>query len=270
MKANNGVDLSGSDFTILKTPKLQCNALVFGDAGNGKTTFATAFAPDPVAFINFDKRAEHAVMKAQQSGRQIYFTCVDFPANITKLEDTQARKIGQQAVDKVVRNFEWAVEQSRKGNVRTICIDTGTEYSEILKIAITGRIDKVKGDYGKSKDLINREWWRIFNTAREGNAHLIVLSRAKAIWVNNEPTGEFTYRGPEVMFDAVDWCGQIRLRKSVKKTPKKEFEIQIKKAGVNISELGEVYSKDEWEDLGGPFVYSCMLQYGGSNMEDWQ
>lgn len=275
VEMNNGVVtkskgiLGDSDFEVIKAPKLQANILLFADAGCGKSTFATQYAPDPVAMINYDRRADHAVVKSTNSGRKVYMCRVDFPANITKLADDQARKIGQTALDKTVKNFEWAVRESQKGNVRSICLDTATELSEIMKLAITGRIDRTKGDYGRSKDLINREWWRLFNMAREGEAHLVVLSRAKAIWVNNEPTGRFTYRAPEVVNDAVDWAAQIRLKKQVGKKPKKEFEMEVTKAGINIAELGEVYSKEEWEDLGGPFVYGCLLQYEGSSPEDW-
>jgi hypothetical protein len=268
--SSNKSPIAGSDFEILGTPKRQANAVIFADAGNGKTTLATMYAPHPVAIINFDRRADYAVAKAIKAGRKIYHTRVDLPANITKMQDMEARKLGQAAVSKVIRNFELAVRASEKGDVRTICIDTGTEYSEILRVAITGKVDAVKGDYGKSKDLINREWWRLFNLAREGNAHLIVLSRAKAIWKDNEPTGRFTFRGPEVMGDAADWVGQMRVKaKKVKGGTDNKFEMEITKAGIDISQLGEVYTSEMWEPFGGPFVYACLMQYEGSDVEDW-
>jgi hypothetical protein len=248
--------------------------LLFGDGGTGKTSFVTRFAPEPIAIINLDKRARHAVAYAREKlGRKVLYTEVEFPANITRLDEKRAKEIGQAAINKVYRNFDWAVEQSISGNVRSICLDTGTEYGEILRIAITGRPDRTKGDYGISKDLINREWWRIFNRAREGNAHLIVLSRAKAIWVNNEPTGQFTYRGQEVMYDAADVAAQIRIvkrRLGKALVASKEYEIEIKKAGINGAELGNIYRREQWEELGGPFVYMAMQQWEDTDMEDWQ
>jgi hypothetical protein len=263
--------IAGSDFVLLSKPKLQANVVIFGQNGQGKSTLCTDYAPHPVAFINFDKRADHAVYKAMEKGRKIFFLGIDTPANVSKLDDATVRKLGQSAVNKVIKNMEWAVEQSRKGNVRSICIDTGTEYSEVLNLAITGRVDRVKGDYGKSKDLINREWWRLFNLAREGNAHLIVLARAQEIWLANEPTGRFKPRGPEVMSDAADWCGIIRLKKSAaKKNSEKKFELEITKAGINIEELGAVYSEDDWGD-DGAFTHACWMQYlETSSPEDWK
>lgn len=277
------IALPGSDFTILAAPKRQANILLYADAGNGKSTFGLRFAPHPVAMINYDKRAHYAVSEAQKLGRRILYAQIDIPANVTKLGDDAAKKIGQAAVDKTVRNFELAVRESQKGNVRTIILDTGTEYSEVLSLAIKGKPSGKSNDYGKSKDWINREWWRLWNLAREGNAHFIVLARAREIWENSEPTGRFTFRGPEVLNDGADWAGWIRVKKArgvggVKKIGGgpgagggvKEFELEITKAGANIAELGAVYSSAEWEEYGGPFVYACSLQFPGSVTEDWE
>lgn len=261
----------GGDFITLEEPKRQANILIFGDGGTGKTSFVTRYCPTPIALINFDRRAGYAVANAKQQGRVIHYLPVDFPAHISKVDIEQAKKLGQDALDRVIANYELAVTASIRGDVRTICLDTGTELSEIMKIAFTGRVDRTKGDYGQSKDLINRQWWRLLNTAREGQAHLVILARGRAVWEANEPTGDFTYRGPEVMNDGVDWAGQIKVRKTKRMAQVvKSFEIVITKAGVNIDELGRVYTEKDWEGLGGPFVYGSLMQYEGSNISDWE
>lgn len=260
----------GSDFKEPPKPKQQANTLVFGDAGNGKTTFALLYAPGPNAFLSFDRRGDYAAYKAKQAGRDVLFSRIDYPANPMKLSDEAAKTKGQAAVDRAMKNIEWAVEQSIKGNIRTITLDTGTELGEIINMAIRGRVDRIKGDYGKSKDLINRQWWRIFNTCREGNANLIVLARAKPVWENNEPTGRYEPRGPEVMNDAVDWAAQIRFKRKYAKTAKTngQFELEITKAGIDISALGQKYTEEDWADF-GPFVYACMMNYPDTEPDDW-
>lgn len=265
--ASNGKPPStaGSDFIVLAESRLQANAVVFGNGGSGKTTVATEFAPDPVAFISLDRRGDEAVRRAMKKGRRIVFLRVDMPANPTKLPDADVKKIGQTAVNKVIKNFEWAVKESLKGNIRTICVDTGTEYAEMLNMAVTGKELRVKGDFGKSKDLINREFWRLYNLAREGNAHFILLARAKEIWEGNEPTGRFSPKGPDVIHDGADWCGHIRLARAQKKGQAKRFELQITKAGNNIEKIGKVYVSDPdaentWEPW-GPFVAPTWEQF---------
>lgn len=261
---------AGSDFTLPPRPKRQANILLYGDGGVGKTTFALRYAPDPVAFLSFDRRGDNAAWEAHSSGRKVLFTRIDYPANITKLDHVQAQKIGQAGVDKVIRNVEWAVRESQKGNVGSITLDTGTEFNEIITLAIRGRLDKVKGDFGASKDLINRQWWRLLNLAREGDAHFIVLARAAAIWENNEPTGKFKYRGPDVMNDGVDWSGHLRFSKKVPKRDEiKTHEIEVTKAGLFLPTLGQVIKTEDWEDLGGPFVYGCWINFPDSEPQDW-
>lgn len=272
----DGLTLADSDFVFEElAAKWQCNALLFGAASSGKTSFATMFAPHPVVTINFDNRDTHAIRKAREGGRSIGRIHVPYTAkDVTNLDEVEAKRIGESAMGQVVKNFEIAVRESQRGNVRTICIDTGTEYSEIVTLAIRGGLGKAN-DYGRSKDMINRVWWHMFNTAREGNAHLLILARDKEIWNGGEPTGRYTFRGPEVMIDGVDWAGWMRLKKAGgglgKKAVKvtKDFELEITKAGINIAELGEVYTKETWEALGGPFCCACVMQYEGSDVEDW-
>jgi hypothetical protein len=266
---------AGSDFIVLGKSRFQANAVVFGSGGAGKTTVVTEYAPDPVAFISLDRRADEAVRKAMKHGRRIVFLRVDTPANPTKLGDVEARKLGQSAVNKVIKNFEWAVKESLKGNIRTIGLDTGTEYAEMLNLAITGKEVRVKGDYGKSKDLMNREFWRLYNLAREGNAHFILLARAQEIWEGNEPTGRFKPRGPDVIHDGADWCGHIRLSKVQKKNEPKRFELQVTKAGNNIEKIGKVYVSDEesentWQPW-GPFLAPTWEQFEETTQpSDWE
>lgn len=265
---SDNLSFENSDFTEDVKVKEQANVMLFADAGMGKTTFATKFAPDPVVLINFDGRARHAVKAAQSDGRRIRLLEIASPLAMPGLSEESYKSVAKEAVDKVVRNYQIAIAESLRGNCRTICIDTATEYAEILTLAIRGHLGKGQ-DYGRSKDLINRELWRLFNMAREGHAHLVVLARARPVWVDNEPTGNFTFRGPDVLNDGPDWCAQIRLKKTKKGKLQKEFEIEITKSGVNIDELGKVYTQEDWEDFGGPFVFTCMNQYQ-TGPSDWE
>lgn len=271
---------TGHDFVTLVEPSPQVCCVVFGAAGTGKTTVGVKYAPQPVALINFDKRATPAVLKAQSEGRRILYCEIDYPAFVTRVSQDEAKKIGQASLDKTLKNLEWAVRESEKGNIRSIVIDTITELEEIATIAVRGRLDKAKKDYGESKGIINRTLWSLFSMAREGRAHLIALSRASEIWVGGAPSGQYKARCSDVVNDAVDWAGHIRVNVGgVSDTGKKilgsqaqgpKFEMEIKKAGVKIDELLNVYSEDEWQAFGGPFAYACFKQYPEYPLESWQ
>lgn len=262
-------DSDSSDKAVKPSP--QACVLIFGDPGEGKTSLATMFAPTPLFYMNYDRRGGQAVYLAKKSGRRIHDVDIKHPSDLSRFSNEDAKRLASAALDKTMREFEIAVRASQVGDIRTICIDTGTELNGIITTSVTGSTMTVKGDYGRSKGIVNQQWWTIFDMAREGKAHLIVLSRSKDIWFNNQPTGRVTYRGNDVMHEAADWAGWMRLRKNKKtKAPTQKFELEITKAGNNIEELGEVYTSDDWEDFGGPFVYACMMQYPGTKPEDWK
>jgi len=240
--------------------------------------------------INFDRRASDAVYRAEQSGKRILYADVAYPHNAMELDDKESMRVGEACVGKVVRNLEYAVKESIAGNIRTICLDTGTELGEIINMATAGRPDKSKyGDRGKSKDLANRQWGGIYDLVRDGLAHFVVLSRAKEIWIDDKGTGRYTYRGSPAMFEGVEWAGVLKAEKTstlrlggglvlggANATPadgKIVRSIHMIKAGVNGGELGQTYTEAQWEGFGGPFAFCAMMQYmgrfPGSSPEDW-
>lgn len=270
MNSKSSSMLSGSDFTAPPVPKDQAIALIFGLPGSGKSTIGLAGAPDPTAFIDIDRRGLHAAQEAVRQGKRVFYTRVDYPSNLSKLDDNAAKMAAQKAWDKFMKNYEIAIRESQQGKVRTIVIDTMTELAEILNISKTGRVDRKKDDYGKTAGLVKAELTKAIKMSRDGEANLIMLARAKELWEDNKPTGRFTYRGPDTMeFDA-DWAGQIRLKKlkTVKAKKSQKHELEITKAGINLSILGDVYTEEDWGEF-GPFVWACVMNYPGTSPEDW-
>lgn len=260
---------AGSDFTAPPVPKRQAKITLCGLEGTGKTTFALKYAPDPIALINFDGRAGYAAQQAVEVGKKILMTEVRITGDINRMGEDAARKAGQAAIDKTMKNLEAAVRASQKGDVRTICFDTGTEYGNFVTLAFRGKLGLVK-DFGKSKDLINQQLLRIYQLVADGNAHLVMLTRAKGTWEGDTPTGEFEPRAYEVLSEAADIVAHLRFKKAGRGKISKESEIRILKAGTDRSQLGAIYREADWEDLGGPFVYACLMNYPGTTPEDWQ
>lgn len=204
----------GSDFVYLDRPKRKACILVHGAGGTGKTTLAVKWCPSPVALIAFDGRSEYAMEISKLAGRPVPYVPIHMPtaSDILKMSSAQAMKAAREAVDKVIRNFCIAVDQSAQNNVRTICLDTGTEFDRLLHLAIKGNADEPGKDHGKAKNLINQVWWQMFADVRNvGNAHFVVLARSGESWENNNPTGEYYPKINDVVIDAVDWAGHIRI-----------------------------------------------------------
>lgn len=259
-----------ADFTSPPAPKEQAIALIYGRPGEGKSTLGLSGAPGPIAFFDIDRRGLHAAAAAQEKGKRVHYVAIDFPTKLTKMTDVEAKAAGQKSWDKFVKNYEAALEASNRGDVRTVVIDTASELCEILKISVQGRVDKKSDDYGKSKGIINAEMAKTIKMSRNSSANLILLARAKQVWEDNKPIDRWDHVGLDCLSYDADWVGHLRLKKmNAKRKTEPEFEMQIMKAGVNLEEQWAVYDAADWGEY-GPFVWSCVMQYQGSDPTTWE
>lgn len=296
---NPNAVIPGTDFTVIDKPKRRAVVLLFGDAGTGKTTFGIRYTPQPAVLIGFDGRSEYAEEAMKLAGHPVPSVQISPPSVLQKSDNVKAA--AHEVLKKFFRNYDGAIAASRSGAVKTIVIDTATELGAIIQLAIRGTLDQVKGDFGRSKDQINQLWRKIFDAARyTGNAHLIVLARAGAIWENNEPTGDFKAKVADEVREGVDFSLHIRLAPKlaglavgvgagtglvgaggglVAMGPgaggvggmQKEFELVVKKSGNTdpTKDSGLVLRQSDWgED--GPFAYACSRLMPGSQPSDWR
>ena len=154
--------LPKSDFITLSTPSTQSNVLLIAEDGVGKTTFAVRFAPDPLAIINFDNRAAHAIYEADKLGKELHYAHIKIPIDIIE-KGTKVQQACKASLAVFFRNFEIAINEPK---LRTVVIDTGTELDELITLAARGHLGGAK-DFGRSKDIINRTWAKIYKDARE-------------------------------------------------------------------------------------------------------
>jgi hypothetical protein len=293
-------------FKRFKPRRRSTCALIVGKGGSGKSTFVLDYCPQPIAFFNFDGRADDAVEKALNDGRDISYEYISTDVDMLTL-NTRAKKESKQAYDRFFTLFDNSIKYMAKKRRGTVAIDTGTELDRLMNIAIKGTTKPAK-DYGASKDVINQSWAKLFDDARKHRVHLVVLARTADEWKANEPTGRVLQRGNDLMYDLADWAGEIRIIGNHKKGKLERFEIEIIKAGTNAQEYGAVYKDKDWKDTKtlisqleeeldeaeiegdemnerrltkeikqlqqlpdglGPFAYSCSRLYPTSHWSDW-
>lgn len=263
--------LADLNFVSVEEAKRKAIILLIGDDGAGKTSFATRYAPEPLVVISFDGRSRNAVKEAREElGRNVEL--IEKSITHKNLPPEDMKLHAREVVEDTMFTFETLLEESKRGNVKSILWDTATEYTEILKLAFDGTVDKTKeGAKGVDLNFADRQWWRMFNLIREEqfNAHLIVTSRMSSVWRDDKDTGLFKPRCSRAVRSGVDLEMRIKL-KTVFNVPKPEFEIEVTNPKTNITEMGEVYDASKWDKLGGPFVYACCMNYKDSVPDDWE
>lgn len=263
------LSLLGSDFSSTVKPKFQSLSLLYGDAGTLKSSFVYLYCPEPVFMLNYDGRDIPAFERARDLGREVYRVQIDLPREIDTMDLKKARDLAQGIQSKAMKNYYWCLKEAQKGNIATIGWDTATEATRVQAASLCGRTQAPNNDYGRTKGYINSIWMEdIGKACRETPAHLVILSRAKEIWIDNKPSGHYEFRCPEAVNEAVDWSGNIRLKRRPNGTLTKESEIMIAKT-VNLGEVGKVYGARDWQD-DGPFSWICYNQWLKSELEDWK
>lgn len=265
------------DFSSNNEPSKKAKLMLFSETGVGKTDFICRNAPEEIAIFDFDGRSLRTVEKVRaETGKVIHHVDIFLPGEENSPEET--RIFALESINKTIRNLKWCVKQSLLGKIKVIGFDGASEYDLLCKLAYDGckteLVDgKIKntGSYGKDRDFINYQFWRVFNVCRQGNAHLIMTSREKEIYKDHVSTGDFTFRASKVINEAVDFSLQLRAVDLL--TPGvngKKYELEIIKAGVDDrsdSKVGKVYKERDWQEY-GPFALICADVYGG-DVRDW-
>lgn len=293
-------ELQGSDFLILDEPKKTTVGILYARDGHGKTYWACRYCPEPVVVIGFDGRGERTIKQImRETGRKIYYLDAKAPGNAVQMSHDQAQAAGTESLALASRNYEWAIDRSiREWGCGTLALDTSKELTDIVKLAVRGRVDRPnpksgeRGDFGKSDAVINRTLKYFCDRARDSNLNLMLLARSKPIYDGREDTGRITWDTDKIFSQAADWivglnmvsgmmpsAGGIQLLGgglmgggAVSGAPvKPTFELMVTNPKCAYEETGKVYRQAEWEAVGeNPFVYAMQRLLPGSRPEDWK
>jgi hypothetical protein len=182
-------------------PRLICS--IDAHEKSGKTHFGLT-APGPIACVQTDEGLEGVIQKFQTE-KEIYvadakFDIQDLRRKLSLDEDAaRARSVW----DYIKQHYFIGLEQPE---IRSVLVDTGTEWWEICRLAAFGKLDQVKSHhYGP----VNREWRTLIRAAFEHDKHVIFLHKMREIWVNEKSTGKFERKGQADMGYLVQVCGEL-------------------------------------------------------------
>lgn len=257
------------DATLDGESEGKAKIMLFSESGIGKTDFICRNSPDPIMIFDFDGRSLRTVKKVRkETGKAIHYVRIYLPGEEGEPEETKL--FAQESIKKAIRNLRWAVKQSLSGEMKTIGWDGCSEYDLLAKLAYDGaKVQTKDGAFGKDKDFVNYQFWRVFNIVNRGTAHFILTAREKEIYKDHQSTGDFTFRASKVINEAVDFSLQLKAKDKLSGEGKK-YEIEIVKCGVDDrsnSKVGKVYKEKDWQEH-GPFAVICSDVYGG-DVADW-
>lgn len=257
------------DSTLDGESEGKAKIMLFSESGTGKTDFICRNAPDPIMLFDFDGRSLRTVKKVRiETGKTIRYVRIYLPGEEGEPEETKL--FAQESIVKAIRNLKWAIRQSLTGDIKTIGWDGCSEYDLLAKLAYDGaKVQTKDGAFGKDKDFVNYQFWRVFNIVNRGMAHFILTAREKEIYKDHQSTGDFTFRASKVINEAVDFSLQLRAKDRLGSDGKK-YEIEIVKCGVDDrsnSKVGKVYKERDWQEYGA-FAVICSDVYGG-HVADW-
>jgi hypothetical protein len=262
------------------------NIYISGEEGSGKTGFIIRHCPGPIALIGYDGRAREEVEKAHRRGEIVHYLNIPWSKLGNWSDSNKLKAEAREVLTRTVNNLKWAVGQSLKyNNIGTICLDGGSELSEIIDLAFDGKAEDRGDVFGKDSNYVGKRLWGIYELINLSKAHFVITTRASLIFENDDKgrkkaSGKHKYKGNKVIGQASNWGCHLELDPSrhegvSKKTldPEKLQVVEISKAGRDLREQWKRYTKDDWED-NGPFAFICWKQnrelFPEMTVEDWR
>lgn len=222
---------------------------VTGREKMGKSNFGLT-APGPMALFDLDHNLEGLMEKFTPLKKIHYIDIAD-----------------TSTVDEAVREWDkfkraWVGVLNDK-SVRSVVIDTATEAWERIRLARFGKLSQVMPmHYGP----VNAEFRKLLRDARDaGGKNVVLLHKAKAVYVNDKRTGDYERAG----YGETGFLVQVNVR--VYRDPYDvdtgpgDFHMVVE----NCTQNPEIQGMD----LVGPMVnFSTLAQlvFPDSNAEEWE
>lgn len=221
-----------------------------GIQGKGKTTLALT-APGPIALIDMDTGLE-GVIQNYMDQKKIYVASYNY-------RDATDIKEWEQMWEKSNKAFYATL---RDPAIRTVVIDTATEWYEMVKMARFGKLNKVAMVDGKPVPLpygpVNAEFRNVIREAYNSDKNLILVHKHKKQYVNDKWSGEWEIAGMTgVEFD-------VQVAVTCMRDPDEGFMFRVDKCRLKAAVEGLVFG----EPMNTfPFLAAEVF---GTGVEEWE
>lgn len=247
---------SPSNFVTISGLTERHNIFIAGDEGTGKTGLVLRHCPQPIALIGFDDRAREEVEKAARRGDQFKYANLEW--NRLGNYNTEGMKSYARDVrDKLLHHLRVAVAQSILGQVKTICLDGGSEASVLIDRAFDGVMEERPKSYGQDSNWRKSNWWGLYEIVGAGKAHFVITCRAKEAVKDGEYLKTKTFDGHKVIGQASHIGVSVELDPDgFKGVGRNNIDfsslqtIQLIKAGRDGRGYKLTYTKQDWKEHG--------------------
>lgn len=238
-----------SDLTVRQ------NIYIAGDEGTGKTGLVLRHCPQPIRLICADNRSSEELEKAERAGIDVQYANLGW-ARLGNYTEEALKAYARQTKEQILHHLRVAVAQSILGQVKTICLDFGTEMSTLIDLAYDGKHER-GNVFGKDSHYRKDSWWEIYEIVRSARAHFVVTCRSRAEVKDELPTKSLTYDGHKVIGQASHIGVSVTLDPDGFKGVSRaniDFEslqtIQLIKAGRDGRGYKVCYTKADWKENG--------------------
>lgn len=234
----------GFEAAIRATPKTLFMTLG-GKEKSGKTDWTIRNVPDPIGFVDVDKRAAQILNKFREA-KDIWPIRISVP-----------KEQGPATAEFLKFEKAWyAFLHNKDAAGGTLVVDTFTEIWELGRIAEFGPTAAAKAHHYRG---LNARFNEMLDAIRESDKNAILIYKLVEAWDADKPTGEFRFAGFKNALFKSDINATIDFDDE-----EKQFELKIERCGLKYSLNGA--------ELAGPecsFAVLASKIYKGTKPEEW-
>ena len=180
-----------------ETPRVQTNLVVVVDGleKSGKTYFSLRWPPDPVLYLNLDRRNDYLIrlMREKYHRRILLPKCRHYLTSRSaeiRLRDPKAINEVKLANRAILQQLEADYSEGLSDPaIKTVVLDQGTTLWELIRLSLFGKLTEVPPIlYSRA----NARFFRFTRLANASGRNVILIHRCKAEWLGGGAIGEKT------------------------------------------------------------------------------